>query len=150
MERITNMVKQSPKHIFGRIIDNHIILDIVGEEAHYWSPQLNFRVEEEEDDPGTAVIAGLIGPKPGVWTLFVFIYFSVGITGFVISSYGVSRYMIGTYTPWIFAFPVAILFMLTAYKAGKYGEQLGADQIEMLKDFIREAITIPEDTEKGA
>ncbi|TNE62322.1 MAG: hypothetical protein EP344_05065 [Bacteroidetes bacterium] len=142
LERIAQLLKQAPDHIYGRIVDNHIILDIVGEKAHYWSPQLNFRVEADEDDQNQAVIAGLIGPKPGVWTLFVFVYFSIGIIGFVISSYGVSNYILGRYSYTLLAFPIAILLMLTAYKAGKYGEQLGADQIEMLKDFVREAISM--------
>ena len=74
LERIKSLVKNAPKNIYGQIIDNHIILDIVGEEAHYWSPQLNFRVEDEDQEQ--SIIAGLIGPKPGVWTLFVFIYFA--------------------------------------------------------------------------
>jgi hypothetical protein len=139
MERLSRMVKNTPDHISGKIIDHHIILDIVGKEAHYWSPQLNFRIEADEDDQTKSVVSGLIGPKPNVWTLFVFFYFSIGIIGFFLSSYGISKYMLDDYSHLIWAFPLALLFMLSAYMAGKYGEQLGADQIEMLKQFIREA-----------
>jgi hypothetical protein len=139
MERLGRMVKNTPDHISGKIIDHHIILDIVGKEAHFWSPQLNFRIEADEEDQTKSVVSGLIGPKPNVWTLFVFFYFSIGIIGFFLSSYGISKYMLDDYSHLIWAFPFAILFMLTAYFAGKYGEQLGADQIEMLKEFIREA-----------
>ena len=142
MDRLRQLVAETPKQIRGSIIDNHIILDIVGEELHYWSPQLNFRVEPSEEDENQTTISGLIGPRPAVWTLFVFIYFSVGTLGFFISSYGVSKWMLGEFSYTLFAFPIAILFMLTAYRAGKYGEQLGADQIEMLKQFIRDAINI--------
>lgn len=134
------LIEQSPDNISGKIIDNHVILNIIGEEAHYWSPQLNFRVEQDEQIQNHSVVSGLIGPKPEVWTLFMFVYFSVGILGFFISSYGVSKLILGTYSPFLLAFPIAILFMLTAYQAGKYGEQLGADQIELLKQFVREAI----------
>ena len=122
------------------MVDNHIILDIVGNEVHYWSPQLNFRVEEDRLDPNKTIVTGLIGPRPGVWTLFMFIYFSIGILGFFISCFGVSRWMLGEYSHLVLALPIAILFMLTAYKAGKYGERLGADQIEALKQFIRQVI----------
>lgn len=136
------MLDNAPDNVNGKIIGNHIILDIVGDDVHYWSPQLNFRVEQDEEDEEQAIIAGLIGPRPGVWTLFVFIYFSIGITGFFIGSYGLSKWYLGDYTHWVLAFPLAFIFMLTAYAAGKYGERLGADQIEMLKQFVRDALNI--------
>ena len=137
--RVEKMLSKDIPHIEGKIVDNHVILDIVGEEVHYWSPQLNFRIDQDELNPEHTELAGLIGPRPPVWTLFMFIYFSVGMIGFIISSYGLSKWMLGEFTNYIYAFPIAIIFMLTAYKAGKYGEQLGADQVELLKDFVREA-----------
>lgn len=140
MERLSTMLKNPPKELRGNIIDNHIILDIADEEFHYWSPQLNFRVEQDELDPNQSVVSGLIGPRPAVWTLFMFIYFLIGIIGFVISTFGVSKMMLGEYSNLILAFPIAILFMLTAYRVGKYGEKLAEDQIEILKQFVREAL----------
>lgn len=145
MERIRTLLEKYPDQIKGLIIDHHIVLDIVGDDVHYWSPQLNFRVEADEQNPDQTILSGLIGPRPAVWTMFMFIYFSTGFIGFVISSYGISKLMLGTYSHLILAFPIAILFMLTAYRAGKYGEQLGKDQIELLKQFIREAISIKSD-----
>lgn len=124
----------------GRIIDNHIILDIKESNAHYWSPQLNFRVDIDEDDLEKTLMAGIIGPRPKVWTMFVFIYFSVGILGFFIFSMGVSKWMLGEYSHLLWALPVAILFMLSAYLSSKYGESLGKDQVELLKQFIRDLI----------
>jgi hypothetical protein len=134
------MLIDTPEHLEGHLVDNHIILDIVGDQVHYWSPQLNFRIEADEEDDSKSVVSGLIGPRPPVWTMFMFIYFSTGVIGFFVSSYGLSKWMLGDLSYTLLAFPLAILFMLTAYRAGKYGEKLGAEQIEMLKDFIREAI----------
>ncbi len=134
------MLAGTPPHITGKIVGHHVILDIVGAEVHYWSPQLNFRVEEDEDNPGRALIAGLIGPRPAVWTLFMFVYFSIGVAGFFITSYGISRYMVGESTLAVYGLPVAAIIMLTAYQAGQFGERLGADQVEMLKHFVREAV----------
>lgn len=140
MARVRKLLADSPPHVTGRIIGDHIILDIVGEEVHFWSPQLNFRVEESEEEEGSTLIAGLIGPRPSVWTLFMFVYFTVGIAGFFITSYGISRYMVGEYSWAIWGLPVAALFMLTAYQAGKFGEKLGAEQVDLLKHFVREAV----------
>ncbi len=127
MKRLYVLLENSPKEVVGKIIDNHIILDIVEEEMHYWSPQLNFRVEQDELDHNCSVVSGLIGPRPSVWTMFMFIYFSIGLIGFIVSSIGVSKMLLGEYSNLILAFSIAILVMLSAYKTGKYGEQLAND-----------------------
>jgi len=101
---------------------------------------MSFRVEEDEYHPGTTIIAGLIGPTPRVWTLFVFIYAALAITGFFVSSYGVSKWMLGEFSYTVWAFPVAIVLMLTAYLAGREGESLGAEQVEFLKQFMRDSL----------
>ena len=133
-------MEDPPAGIKGIIIDNHIILDITQENQHYWSPQLNFRIEQDEADKNKSIVSGLIGPKPSVWTMFMFIYFMIGIIGFFLSSFGVSKLMLGEYSNWILAIPIAILLMLSAYGVGKYGEHLAKDQIELLKQFVRDAI----------
>lgn len=139
-DRFKQLSEQSRAHLKVKMIQDHIILDIKEEESHYWSPQMNFRIEEDEFNPGTTIIAGLIGPTPKVWTLFVFIYASLAIVGFFISSHGVSKWMLGEYSHSIWAFPIALVLMLTAYLVGREGESLGADQVEFLKDFVRKAL----------
>lgn len=124
----------------GKVSKNHIILDIKGDDVHYWSPQLNFRVEKDPNNPAHSIVSGLIGPKPEVWTLFTFIYFSVGTVGFFVASYGMTKILIGGKSNLVYVFPIAIIFMLTAYGTGKYGERLAKDQIEILKQFVRDAI----------
>ncbi|MEL7220607.1 MAG: hypothetical protein AAGJ93_04760 [Bacteroidota bacterium] len=79
-----------------------------------------------------------------VWTMFVFFYFLIGVIGFFLSSYGISKWILDDYSPLIWAF--SLLIILTAYFAGKYGEQLGADQIEILKQFVRDAIDAKKDS----
>ncbi|MGD1892896.1 MAG: hypothetical protein ACFB15_20210 [Cyclobacteriaceae bacterium] len=119
---------------------NHVTLDITGADVHYWSPQLNFRIEPNEQYPDHSVVSGLIGPRPAVWTMFMFIYAAIGVIAFFISLFAVSNIMLGKPTNLIYAFPIALLFMLTAYLVGKYGERLAKDQMELLKQFVREAV----------
>ncbi|MEL6275187.1 MAG: hypothetical protein AAFU03_08800 [Bacteroidota bacterium] len=121
-------------------MDNHVIQDIIDKYIHYWSTQLIFRIEQDETAPNQTIISGLIGPRPKVWTLFMFIYFSIGIIGFFIFSAGVAKLMLGQYSLTLLALPITTLVMLSAYKAGKYGEKLGEDQVELLKQFIKKAI----------
>lgn len=136
------LLEESKDKIKGGIVDNHITLDIVEKDFHFWSPQLIFRVEKDEYIANQSILFGLIGPRPVVWSMFMFIYCSIGSLGFFITCFGVSSLLLGSFSYLILAFPITILFMLTAYKAGKYGEQLGKDQVELLKQFVRAAIAI--------
>ncbi len=147
ISKIKSKLESSPSQITGHISNDLVTLDIIPSEVHYWSPQLNFRVEEAEDNKQNSKIAGLIGPRPNVWTLFVFIYFSVGIISFFISLFAASKYMLGQYTPMIWAFPIGIIFMLTAFRVGKYGENLGRDQSKLFKDFLKDIVDF-EDLDK--
>ncbi len=140
MSRIVDLLAKAQGEVKGQIVQNHITLDLPEHSRHYWSPQLNFRVEVDEEDKGSTTIKGLIGPRPNVWTMFMFIYFAVGAAGFVLSIYGVSKWMLGEENLWIYALPMAGLIMLTAYWTGKYGEKLGQNQIEYLKQFVRDAL----------
>ena len=141
MNRLNELLEKSSNDFKGKIIQDHIILDIIDEQAHYWSPHLNFRIETDEDNSNHTVVSGLIGPRPEVWTLFMFIYFAIGALGFFISSYGIVKLMLGEYSNYILVIPLTILLMLTAYGVGKYGEKLADDQMEILKQFIRDAIS---------
>lgn len=140
MNRTSMLLKTSPSNIRGQITNNHVTLDIIGEDVHYWSPQLNFRVEPDEKDNSCSVVSGLVGPRPAVWTMFVFVYSAIGAVAFFISLFAVSKIMLGKPTNLIYAFPVALLFILTAYLMGKYGEKLAKDQTELLKQFVRAAV----------
>ena len=139
-ERLRGLIKERRGQLKGSVMGSLVVLDVIEKDAHYWSPQMSFRVEEDEFNPGTTIIAGVIGRTPKVWTLFVFIYAALAITGFFISSHGVSKWMLGEYSHTLWAFPIALVLMLTAYLVGREGESLGADQIEFLKQFMRDAL----------
>jgi hypothetical protein len=140
--RIKELMEESKHDVTGVIADNHIILDIPLTNRHFWSPQLNFRVEPDSTDTSQSVVKGLIGPRPAVWSMFMFIYFFVGTVGFFIALFGFSKWSLGEYSNLVLALPIAILFMLSAYLTGKYGERLGHDQIETLKQFVRDALNL--------
>ena len=140
INRLTDTLNKSPDHISGRITGDHVTIDIIGDQGHFWSPHLDFRVEPSEDKPNHSTISGLIGPSPGVWTLFVFIYFIIALIGFVFFSIGVSNWIMNKETAYFWSLPITIILMATAYKAGKLGEQLGADQVIELKKILSKTI----------
>lgn len=142
LERIQKVIDDHEGELIAHVLDHHILMDIPVKERHYWSAQLNFRLEADEDDENKTQVKGLIGPRPAVWTMFIFFYFSFGVAGFFVSSYGFSKWMLGEYSHWIWALPVAALIIATTYKAGKMGDCLGTVQIEQLKDFVKEALEL--------
>jgi hypothetical protein len=121
-------------------MQNHVILDITGPEAHYWSPHFSFRIEEDEENENQSIIYGHIGPKPTVWTLFRFIYIAIGVSGFFLTSYAGAQMSLGQPSWMIWAFPVSIVVMSTAYGTSKYGQSLGKGQIKEMKDYLNRAL----------
>ncbi|WP_198144999.1 hypothetical protein [Microscilla marina] len=149
MDKVELLLENTPPHIKGVKANDLIILNIVGEDVHYWSPQLNLRIAPDEDDEQQTKVSGLIGPRPAVWTLFMFIYFAVGTLGLFISSFAFSKILMGGSSSLIAVFPLTIVFLLTAYGVGKYGEKLAKDQVELLKDFVREVVDGQKSTVDG-
>lgn len=121
------------------VVDSYFTLDVPHKLAHFWSPRVSFEIEVDEDDPKKSMVRGLIGPKPNVWTMFMFIYFTIGITGLFGSLYGLSKVTLGEASLFAWSFPVALLIMSTAYVASKSGEKIGSEQIELLKNFFRDS-----------
>lgn len=142
LQKAKGILKDLPDGIVAKNRSHHFVLDIAEEAVHYWSPQLQFRIEEHRDKPGQSIVLGLVGPRPRVWTLFMFVYFSTATIGLLLSLYGLSRQSLGEENYMIWSFPIAIVFMLTAYWSGKMGERLGKAQVEQLKDVVRELIRV--------
>ena len=140
LQKMIKAVKNTNKRIEGVTIGNHVILDVVEEDRHFWSPQMNFRFTVDDNEPTVTQVRGIIGPRPGTWTLFMFFYFLIGTLGFLISSYGLSKWSLGEYSLTIWAFPVSLLIILTAFLAGKLGELLGKEQVTLLVNFVNKSL----------
>ena len=93
-----------------------------------------------ETDETLSHIHGLIGPKPNVWTLFMFFYFFIGTVGLFASLFGLSKWSLGEFHATVWAFPIALILMSTAYLTSHFGQKLGHDQVDELKDFVRAAL----------
>lgn len=139
---MSDALDNTDKRIEGVIIGNHVMLDVIKEDRHFWSPQMNFRFTIDEDEPDITKVRGIIGPRPATWTLFMFFYFLVGTIGFLLSSYGLSTWSLGEYSITIWAFPVSLIVIATAFIAGKIGERLGKDQTRLLTAFLNESINL--------
>ncbi len=61
----------------GKIVGTHIVIDVSKQEVHFWLPQLHIEVEKAAENK--THVKGMFGPKPQVWTLFMFFHFTLAI-----------------------------------------------------------------------
>ncbi len=139
LQKIQTKLNEENAPCKGKIVQHHVVLDIHVEDRHYWSPQLHLEVEEDEKG---SLVRGIIGPRPAVWTLFLFIYAVIGIIGLMTSLYGLSKWSLGEFSFALFGLPIAFILMSSAYLTSKYGEKLGHEQVEILKGFLRGALKV--------
>lgn len=121
------------------LVDDRIFLSIAAQDQHYWSPQMEIEILHSEQ--GLTKLKCRFGPKPSVWTLFMFLHFV--IAGLFIS------FAIWTYTNYTlniaFALPLFLtllmmLFWFVLYAGGRMGRHAGKDQMEQLFRFFKETM----------
>ncbi|HCM75667.1 MAG TPA: hypothetical protein DIS90_04760 [Cytophagales bacterium] len=117
----------------GSVNPGYITLYIPQKDQHYWSPQLNLTFEETEKG---SLIRGLYGPRPVVWTMFVFFYSIIGLAILFIGVLGLSYWMLGKSTSILWLEPILILIFLSLYLVAYSGQKLGEKQMIILHDFI--------------
>lgn len=137
MNSILNKLKQPSDVIYGSILDNHAYIKIKEKEQHYWSPELHINVEETKEG---SLIRGVAGPKPKIWTMFMFFY-SVVVVIFVLGgSLGLSQWSLDMAAPWLWSIPASVLAWFSILGAAKYGQFKGNNQLILLNTFMYEAI----------
>ena len=118
----------------SKVRHGFIALNIQPNEQHYWSPQLTLSMEEDID--GKTIVRGLYGPKPTVWTLFVFFYSVIGLAILVIATLGFSYYSLGKSTDVLWWIPALVGLFLTLYLVSYFGQKVGHDQMLVLHQFF--------------
>lgn len=124
---------------YSRIVDSHIIIDVPKEEDHFWSPQLNIEIEQINNQK--SVVKGLFGPKPQVWTLFMFIHFAVAVTfiGFTIMTY--VKWTIKQDYRFSLIMVIALpIFWFILYFFGRIGKRKGHKQMDELYTFMMKTL----------
>ena len=132
-EKIKLQLAENPDQWLGKIVDNHVILRIPPEQQHYWSPQLTLELEEHGK---STIIRGLFGPKPGVWTMFVFFYSAIGFLTLMGLIFGLSQMMLNMNAYGLWAVPVGLFIMIGLFAMSKIGQRLGHDQMHLLNKLL--------------
>ncbi|MFZ1809015.1 MAG: hypothetical protein WAU36_17415 [Cyclobacteriaceae bacterium] len=121
----------------GQVHAQYATIYIPHKDQHYWSPQLSLSVEETESG---SILRGLYGPRPVVWTMFIFFYSLIGVAILFIGVMGLSYWSLGKSTSMMWFIPVLVAIFLTLWLVAHFGQKLGHKQMEILQRFIEQAI----------
>jgi len=131
--------KDSTKGIVLLRIDDHVFIKIPKEDQHFWSPQLDLEIISFEE--GESVLHGVFGPKPSVWTLFMFFHFIVGTLFIGIGIWAYTNASLKT----SFTVQLVLLFLLgivwfALYFAGRMGKSTGKKEMILLNTFMKKIL----------
>ena len=119
---------------------NLIFLDIPKTEEHFWSPQLQVEVVEDKEHNKT-IVKGILGPKPQIWTMFMFFHFAIALAFIV--------FFVMFYVKWsmnkdfqLYKYMLLILPLLSVslYFIGQAGKKIAYKQMLALDNFLMETL----------
>jgi len=139
LEKINKALPEQ-SDVVGIVKGTHAFLRIQESKEHYWSPVMEVVVEKDEDDIKKTSIRCLLGPKPSIWMMLMFIYVGVGVFSVFGGMYGLAKWNLGKESIFIWAFPVGLFIFGIIYFTSKYGQRKGRDQMLHLVSFLYHAI----------
>jgi len=137
LSRIQDELKERKFPLTGIVVQEHAFIRIPEKDQHYWSPEMHVWVRAEEKE---SIIYSVIGPKPKIWTLFIFAYTVVMVSTFFGSSYGIIQYFLGIKADFLWSIPIGLSALALVYGAAYFGQFKGRDQMMILNDFLNFAI----------
>lgn len=139
LKRFSDEFKKDETTFRGNIVDGHIFISVPKKDEYFWSPQLH--LESLENTENTSQLKGLFGPKPQVWTLFMFVHFVIGISflGFCVLFYTRISLNDSIFFPLIMMIALPLIWIVL-YFLGKIGKDTGKNQMKNLHDFMLKVI----------
>jgi len=120
--------------IIGTVARQFIILKIVKENRHFWSPQLTVMIEEEENQ---ITLRGLYGPKQSIWAMFAFTYGTLAMLFSIFSIWGAVEVQLYNDYSKFYLLPIILILSVVTYLIAQLGQKLGAEQMFELHHFFQ-------------
>jgi hypothetical protein len=140
-EEITNKIRTKLRDgvcpCKGQVTANFATIYPPPEEQHYWSPQLTITLEEQDE---TTLVRGLYGPRPAVWTMFVFFYSIIGFATVIVSMIGLSFWTLDMPAGILWFVPVLLLLFLSLYLVAYFGQRFGHKQLTRIHRFLEDCL----------
>ncbi|MCM4174055.1 GTP-binding protein [Arenibacter sp. TNZ] len=118
-----------------KISDNHVFIKFNRTESHFWSPQLQLEVVDQED--GDSIIYGLFGPNPTLWTFFMFVHFGVATLFIIFGVWAYSNNALGKEIGLqLGLMALMVVTWIVLYVFGRIGKRKGKPQMHQLHEFM--------------
>jgi len=104
-------------------------------DQHYWSPRLTLSLEPSE---AGCEVSGLYGPRPEVWTMFMFLYGLMAFGVIMVGLVGLSYATLGKNTDILWLLPIFLLAWGGLYLVSYSGQKLGEKQMHVLHGFLED------------
>jgi len=113
----------------------HIFIKFNSQESHFWSPQLQLEITDQEDD--NCIIYGLFGPNPTLWTFFMFVHFGVATLFIIFGVWAYSNNALGKEIGLqIGLMALMVVAWIVLYVFGRIGKRKGKPQMHQLHEFM--------------
>lgn len=128
----------NPVGFKSKILRYHLVIRYPQNKTHFWSPQLDINLEEQED--GLTLVRCLFGPAPTVWTFFMFLYSVCGLLVILGLMIGFSQQTLNqtTWAYWLAA--AGGIGSLILFLAAQEGKKLANHEMVELKVFLDAAL----------
>ncbi len=131
--------KDNQEDIVITRVEHHVFLKIPKHQQHFWSPQLDLEIYDFEE--GKTALKGLFGPKPAVWTMFMFFHFAVAS---LFIAFGIWAYtnasLDSSYALQIVLMALMVVAWFVLYIAGRLGKKAGTQEMRKLYIFMRKQL----------
>lgn len=146
VNRVKQELKNPSSECIGECTQHYTAVSIRRDWQHYWSPMLNMTMEE--DEKGT-VIRGQYGPRPTIWTMFVFFYSTIGFSIVFIALMGFSQMSLDKPANILWLIPLLAVIFLTLYLVAYFGKKKSKKQMDILHRFVENCLddTFEEDVD---
>ncbi len=136
-------LKEKKSTLDGQVVDGFATIYPTKSDQHYWSPQLTITIEGNESG---SLIRGLYGPKPTVWTMFIFFYAVIGFATLMITLVGLSFLSLGKGVGILWFVPLLLLLFASLYIIAYLGQKFGHKQMVHLHHFLEECLDVELET----
>jgi len=125
--------------VSGEAMTGHASIELPADQKQLWSPRLTITIEEGPEGKGSRV-RGMYSPEPGIWTLFMFLYTTIGFTIFVLLMWGSSLWALGADASVLWWVPILSILFLAIWLFARIGQRLSRHQIAILHQQIERAL----------
>lgn len=141
-ELLKRAIKRQTHPCYGSVSYGYAVIKISKKLQHFWSPQLSISMEQEGSK---TTVRGLYGPKPSVWTMFIFFYSIIGFSTLIVLMVGLTRYSLDKPIEIIWLVPVGLLLIVGIYFGSAAVKKIGKEQLQILHHFFESATNLKVD-----